>query len=40
MVLICNIKDVEIAKDRAKKPINEVRALQIPELAEAALPSV
>lgn len=33
MVLICNIKDVEIAKDRAKKLINEVRALQIPELA-------
>ena len=40
MVLICNIKDVEIAKDRAKKLINEVRALQIPELAEAVLPSV
>lgn len=33
MVLICNIKDVEIAKGRAKKLINEVRALQIPELA-------
>lgn len=33
MVLICNIKDVEIAKGRAKKLIDEVRALQIPELS-------
>lgn len=33
MVLICNIKDMEIAKGRAKKLIDEVRALQIPELA-------
>ena len=33
MVLIRNINDVEIARSRVKKLIEEVRALQIPELA-------